>query len=158
MVPAMNLSVAPMRSHEAHEAQNVHKAPETRKLRIMLVEDSVALTEYLRELIAQLPDMELVGVADTQAAALTMLVDLVPEVLILDLHLRTGNGFGVMRGLANIVPPPKVIVLTSFVLPEYRRRALTLGVNVFLDKSCDYRLLTAILNDWAHRTDPPHSA
>jgi DNA-binding NarL/FixJ family response regulator len=138
----MNVPATPAHAPEAHGA---------RELRIMLVEDSAVLAEHLRELIAGLPHMQLLGVADTQSAALAMLADLYPEVLILDLHLREGSGFGVLRAMARMEPPPKVIVLTTYGLPEYRREALKLGVSAFLDKACDYHLLPGILRDWAGR-------
>jgi DNA-binding NarL/FixJ family response regulator len=74
-----------------------------------------------------------------------MLAYTLPQVLILDLQLREGNGFGVLRGMARVDPPPKVVVLTTFGLPEYRRQAEKLGVFAFLDKSSDYHLLPGLL-------------
>ena len=39
-------------------------------LRVLLVEDSKVLTERLSEAIRQIPEVELIGTADTEAAAL----------------------------------------------------------------------------------------
>lgn len=114
-------------------------------LRIVLVEDSAILASHVRELIEQLPGMQLMGIAETQTDAIKMLADVLPQVVILDLHLREGNGFGVLRGMARVDPPPKVVVLTTFGLPEYRRHAQKLGVAAFLDKSSDYHLLPGLL-------------
>ncbi|MGA3157026.1 MAG: response regulator transcription factor [Steroidobacteraceae bacterium] len=124
------------------------KAPVS-ALRIMLVEDSAVLASHVTELIEKLPDMWLTGVADNQQDAIKMLADTLPQVLILDLHLRQGNGFGVLRGMARVDPPPKVVVLTTFGLPEYRRQAEKLGVSAFLDKSSDYHLLPGLLSAMA---------
>jgi DNA-binding NarL/FixJ family response regulator len=124
------------------------KAP-VATLRIMLVEDSAILASHVTELIEKLPDMQLTGVADNQTDAIKMLADTLPQVLILDLHLREGNGFGVLRGMARVDPPPKVVVLTTFGLPEYRRQAQKLGVSAFLDKSSDYHLLPGLLCEMA---------
>lgn len=137
-------------------AAPVDQKDSARALRILVVEDSAVLAELLRELIEKLPNMELLGVADTQQGALDMLAETVPEVLILDLHLREGNGFGVLRGMGNIEPHPKVMVLTTFGQPEYRRQADKLGVNAFLDKASDYHLLPGILNDWARSRAATH--
>jgi DNA-binding NarL/FixJ family response regulator len=123
----------------------------TRELRIMLVEDSEVLASHLGELIERLPHMQLLGVADTQQSALAMMAEILPEVLILDLHLREGTGFGVLRGMTGIEPPPRVMVLTTYGLPQYRQLAWKLGVSAFLDKSSDFHLLPGILRDWAHR-------
>jgi DNA-binding NarL/FixJ family response regulator len=127
-------------------------------LRIMLVEDSAVLASHVTELIEKLPDMELTGVADNQKDAIQMLADTLPQVLILDLHLREGNGFGVLRGMARVDPPPKVVVLTTFGLPEYRRQAEKLGVSAFLDKSSDYHLLPGLLSAMAKSLAAPAAA
>jgi DNA-binding NarL/FixJ family response regulator len=73
-----------------------------------------------------------------------------PDVLILDLHLRTGSGFGVLRALGRGTGPrPKIIILTNFGLPEYRREAESFGVEAFLDKSRDYHRLPTLLSGFA---------
>jgi DNA-binding NarL/FixJ family response regulator len=124
-------------------------------LRIMLVEDSAVLASHVTEMIENLPDMQLTGIADNQKDAIQMLADTRPQVLILDLHLREGNGFGVLRGMARVDPPPKVVVLTTFGLPEYRRQAEKLGVAAFLDKSSDYHLLPGLLSSMAKSLSAP---
>lgn len=126
---------------ESHTASN--------SLRVMLVEDSPVLASHVSEMIEQLPDMHLTGIADNQKDAIKMLADTLPQVLILDLHLREGNGFGVLRGMSRVEPAPKVVVLTTFGLPEYRRQAEKLGVCAFLDKSSDYHLLPGLLSEMA---------
>ena len=73
-----------------------------------------------------------------------------PDVLILDLHLRNGSGFGVLRSLARGTGRrPKIVILTNFGLPEYRREAETFGVEAFLDKSRDYFRLPSLLTGLA---------
>ena len=124
-------------------------------LRIMLVEDSALLASHVTEMIGNLPDMQLTGIVDNQKDAIQMLADTLPQVLILDLHLREGNGFGVLRGMARIDPPPIVVVLTTFGLPEYRRQAEKLGVSAFLDKSSDYHLLPGLLASMAKSLSAP---
>jgi len=126
-------------------------------LRVLLVEDSSLLAARLGELIRRLPDVDLIDTVQTENDAVTRISDVMPDVLILDLHLRTGSGFGVLRSLVRERPErrPKVIILTNFGLPEYRREAESLGVEAFLDKSRDYFRLPALLRDFAReRTHP----
>jgi two-component system, OmpR family, response regulator len=120
-------------------------------LRVLLVEDSSLLAARLAELIRRLPDVDLIDTVQTESDALTQINTAVPDVLILDLHLRSGSGFGVLRSLARdkASQRPKVIILTNFGLPEYRREAETFGVEAFLDKSRDYFRLPALLRDFA---------
>ena len=120
-------------------------------LRVLLVEDSSLLAGRLTELLRRLPDVDLVGTVETESDALNHISASPPHVLILDLHLRSGSGFGVLRGLKRGQPGqrPKVIILTNFGLPEYRREAESLGAEAFLDKSRDYFRLPALLRDFA---------
>jgi two-component system OmpR family response regulator len=122
----------------------------TPTLRVLLVEDSSLLAARLAELIRRLPDVDLIGTVDTEADALTRIAAAAPDVLILDLHLRNGSGFGVLRTLARAARRrPKIVILTNFGLPEYRREAETFGVEAFLDKSRDYFRLPSLLTGFA---------
>jgi DNA-binding NarL/FixJ family response regulator len=126
-------------------------------LRVLLVEDSSLLAARLGELIGRLPDVDLIDTVQTESDALTCISAVMPDVLILDLHLRTGSGFGVLRSLVHVQPElrPKVIILTNFGLPEYRREAESLGVEAFLDKSRDYFRLPSLLRDFARDRSRP---
>ncbi len=116
-------------------------------LRVLLVEDSKVLTERLTEAIRQIPEVELIGTADTEAAAVASVKRDAVDVIILDLHLKQGTGFGVMRALANTQLKPQIIVLTNYDLPEYKNAALALGATHFLDKARDYGRLPEVLHD-----------
>jgi two-component system, OmpR family, response regulator len=128
-------------------------------LRVLLAEDSSLLAARLTELIRRLPDVQLVGTVDSEAAALSHVATETPDVLILDLHLRSGSGFGVLRALARArasTRRPKIIILTNFGLPEYRREAEAFGVEAFLDKSRDYFRLPSLLTDFARERPTAH--
>ena len=116
-------------------------------LRVLLVEDSKVLTERLTEAIKQIADVELVGTADTEAAAVAAVKKDSVDVIILDLHLKQGTGFGVMRALAATQWKPRIVVLTNYDLPEYKNAAIALGATHFLDKARDYGRLPEILHE-----------
>jgi two-component system OmpR family response regulator len=124
-------------------------------VRVLIVEDSAVLAARIAELIGRLPGVSLVDTVSTETEALQRVADAAPEVLILDLHLRRGSGFGVLRSLEQCgVPRPKVIVLTGFDLPEYRRRAESFGVEAFLNKSRDYQRLSGLLTGFVGQHAP----
>lgn len=116
-------------------------------LRVLLVEDSKVLTERLTEAIRQIPQVELIGTADTEATAVAAAKRDSVDVIILDLHLKQGTGFGVMRALATTPLKPRIIVLTNYDLPEYKNAALALGATHFLDKARDYGRLPEVLHE-----------
>jgi DNA-binding NarL/FixJ family response regulator len=124
----------------------------TGALRILLVEDSELLAERLREVLGQIAGVEVVGTVVDEGSAVTMAREGDIHVLILDLQLKQGTGFGVMRSLG--ADRPAIIVFTNYALPEYRRRAEQLGVEYFLNKSLDFERLPEVIRTLA-RT--PHA-
>lgn len=116
-------------------------------LRILLVEDSELLAERLRELLGQIAGVEVVGTVRDERAAVAMTKEGDIHVLILDLQLKNGTGFGVLRSLGE--DRPAVIVFTNYALPEYRRRAEQLGVEYFLNKSLDFERLPEVIRTLA---------
>jgi len=124
-------------------------------VRVLLVEDSGVLAGRIGELIHRLPRIDLIGTVDTEAEAVERIATSAPDVLILDLHLRDGSGFGVLRSLERAATRrPKIIILTGFDLPQYRREAETLGADAFLNKSRDYHRLPVLLSSYAAQHGP----
>ena len=114
-------------------------------LRVLLVEDSRVLAERLRESLDTLDNIEVVGLVADETAAVAAVRDQRPDVIILDLQLKEGTGFGVMQRLGEM--RPVIIVFTNYMLPEYQRIASSLGVQHFLNKSIDYERLPQLLQE-----------
>jgi two-component system OmpR family response regulator len=116
-------------------------------LRVLLVEDSHVLIERLTEAIHEMVDLKLICIVDTEAAAVAVVNREPVDVIILDLHLRQGSGFGVMRALTATQMKPRIVVLTNYDLPEYKNAAFALGATHFLDKARDYGRLPEVLQE-----------
>jgi len=103
----------------------------------------VLLAERLQEVLSQIAGVEVVGTVADEGSAVAMTRDGDIHVLILDLQLRHGTGFGVLRSLGD--DRPAVIVFTNYALPEYRRRAEQLGAEYFLNKSLEFERLPELI-------------
>jgi DNA-binding NarL/FixJ family response regulator len=112
---------------------------------VLLVEDSRVLAERLRETLDTLENVEVVGSVDDESSAVAAARDHDVDVIILDLQLKEGTGFGVLQRLGKT--RPTVIVFTNYMLPEYQRLARTLGVEHYLDKAMDYERLPQIIQE-----------
>jgi DNA-binding NarL/FixJ family response regulator len=118
----------------------------SRNLSVLLVEDSRVLAERLRETLLSVPGVQLAGTVDSEADAVAALQRHPVDVVLLDLHLRQGTGFGVLRAIpAGAAGKVVVIVLTNYDLAEYRRAAAALGARHFLDKLRDFDRLPTLL-------------
>lgn len=114
-------------------------------LRVLLVEDSKLLAERLLELLGTIPGTRTLGVVASEKEAILAVRDMLPDVLILDLHLKQGTGFGVLKAMHSLDKYPTVVVLTNYALPQYRTQATTLGAQYFLDKSCEFDRLPEVM-------------
>lgn len=114
-------------------------------LRVLLVEDSALLVQRIAEMVGDLPYVVIAATADTEAEALALLAGGDIDVIILDLQLHGGSGFGVLRELRRLPGRPRVIVFTNLYIAAYREGAFALGASYFLDKSRDYDRLPAVL-------------
>jgi DNA-binding NarL/FixJ family response regulator len=108
------------------------------------------LAERLSEAIAQLPHFELTDVVDSEAHALHVIRRRRIDIVLLDLQLRQGTGFGVLRALSSLHRRPLVVILTNHDLPEYHAAALELGVTEFLDKARAFNRLPEVLQELSH--------
>ena len=116
-------------------------------LRIALVESSPLLRARLKEAFAVIPDLAVVGTAETESEARSMLATVDWDVVVLDLQLREGTGIGVLRMLA--ATPREagqvIIVATHFTFPQYRKIAEELGAGYFFDKAREYYRVRDVL-------------
>ena len=118
-------------------------------LKVLLVEDSPILADRLRELIDQLSDIELVDTVDNEKSAVQAATGGRVDAIILDLHLRQGTGFGVLRSIKGATPMPVVVVLTNYALAQYQREARLLGARYFLDKAREFERIPQVLQEIA---------
>jgi len=118
-------------------------------LRVLLVEDSSLICGLITRIINDVPGVRVVESVASERDAIEVVGRLDVDVVILDLQLRKGTGFGVLRALRDMPKKPIVVVLTNFAIRSYRETALALGARNFLDKSRDYDRLPAILTEIA---------
>jgi DNA-binding NarL/FixJ family response regulator len=127
-----------------------------KELGVLLVEDSPRIAERLREILLQESGVRVLATVQDQTSAIRALAELPVDLLILDLQLKTGTGFGVLESLGE--RRPATIVMTNYALPQYRERARQLGVDHFLNKAMDFERLPGILAQLRAAGQPVDSA
>jgi len=118
-------------------------------LQVLLVEDSTVICNLIANIVNNVAGVSVAESVGSEADAIEAVNHGNVDVVILDLQLRTGTGFGVLRAMRKMVRRPAVVVLTNFALSTYRESALALGARHFLDKSRDYERLPGILSELA---------
>ena len=106
---------------------------------IFIVEDSALVRERLLELLGEVPESHVVGVAAGADEAIEEILAERPDVVLLDLSLAQGSGFDVLRAVHEAAPEIDVYMLSSFATEPYRRLAARLGARDFFDKSSEFQ-------------------
>jgi CheY-like chemotaxis protein len=116
--------------------------------RILLIEDSAALSHRLVELLSEPGRLAVAAQAATQDDALARLKEALYEVLVVDIELAQGNGVAVIRQARQLYPPdcqPLIVVLTNYASDFVRDHCFAAGADYFLDKMRDIAMLKSIV-------------
>jgi DNA-binding NarL/FixJ family response regulator len=113
-------------------------------MKVFLVEDAPLLRERLIELIASVGASN-VGHAEGAQEAIQAILAATPDVVVLDLHLKEGSGFDVLRAVRKAAPTIAFFVLTNYPHDGYRASAERLGARGFFDKSSEFNKLREAL-------------
>ena len=104
------------------------------KKRILIVDDHPMMRDGLRQLIANEADLEVVGEADDVNEALAETEKLKPDIAIVDITLRSGNGLDLIKDLQIRAPETAVLVLSMHDESLYAERVLKAGGRGYIMK------------------------
>jgi len=103
-------------------------------LTVLLVDDTAAIRRSLRFFIEAETDLTICGEADNGRAAIEMVRELHPDVVLMDLSMPVMNGLEAAREIGIIAPETHIFMLTLYAYPELVREAKKLGVRRVISK------------------------
>lgn len=104
-------------------------------IRVAIVDDHAIVRQGLRLLLQSALDVEIVGEAADGTAALRMVRETHPDVLVLDLLMPGMDGVGVLRALRQEGLPARVLVLTSSLEDRLLHEAVEAGADGYFLKA-----------------------
>ncbi len=107
--------------------------PDTRPIRVLLVDDHHLLTDSLARLLDAEPDIEVVGVAGTVAEA-KRLSSRRMDVVLMDYRLPDGTGAEATRHVKRRWPGARVVMLTAVQNDETVLESIQAGADGYLTK------------------------
>jgi DNA-binding NarL/FixJ family response regulator len=117
----------------------------------ILIEDSATIRESLIPALAEVADVDVVAVAETAAEGIAAIESLADRwrLAVVDLFLREGNGFEVLRAGRSRATHQRMVVLTNFATPDIRRRVSDSGADAVFDKSTELDLFFELCRGYA---------
>jgi len=120
-------------------------------LRVFIADDSPPVAEMLTELIHAPGKIDVIGVADTEAGTIESIRSMKPDVVVLDLQLKSGTGTNVIRAVrANKdLARVRLMVTSNHASPQMRAGCLELGADDYFDKVKEIAALAARISQLA---------
>lgn len=108
-------------------------------LPIFLVEDDPVIREQLIAALDDISDAQVVASVATEKDAFLWLKSHAGQwhLVVLDLYLAEGTGFGILEGMGDPHERDQVIVLTNSATAANRARCMTLGAHEVFDKTTE---------------------
>jgi NarL family two-component system response regulator LiaR len=103
-------------------------------IRVMLVDDHAMVRKGLVTFLKIFDDLQLVGEAESGAAALKLCAEVSPDVILMDMVMPDMNGAAATRAIRQQFPQVQVIALTSFKEGDLVKNALEAGAIGYLLK------------------------
>lgn len=112
--------------------------------RILVVDDEMLAVRRLNLLLQTIPQAQVIGEASSCGEAYSKISELRPDIVLLDIKMRDGNGFDVVESITRLPNPPVVIFVTAY--DQFATQAFDTAVADYLLKPVERdRLLRALV-------------
>jgi DNA-binding NarL/FixJ family response regulator len=108
--------------------------PVAKPARVFIVDDHPLVREGLTALFAGQPDLEVCGEADDLAPALDLVKAKKPDVVVVDVSLKSGSGIDLIKQLKARDADCKILVSSMYDESLYAERALRAGAMGYINK------------------------
>jgi DNA-binding NarL/FixJ family response regulator len=103
-------------------------------VRVLIVDDNPVAREGLAVRLATSADVEVCGEAEDVPGALALLASTRPDVAIIDISLKNGNGLDLIRRIRDRHDAVRILVWSMYPENLYAERALRAGAQGYLNK------------------------
>ena len=121
------------------------------QISVMIVDDHEVVRKGIRAYLESTSEFKVVGEASSGQEAIQLVVDLVPDVILMDLMMPGMDGIQATRQIKKISPRSQIVVLTSFHEDSHIFPALRAGANSYILKDVKMEDLAEALQRAARR-------
>jgi DNA-binding NarL/FixJ family response regulator len=110
-------------------------------IRVLIADDQALVRGGFRSILEGQPDIEVVGETEDGAETIDAVLELAPDVVLMDIRMPELDGIEATRSLVARGSTSRVLVLTTFDVDEYVYEAMKAGASGFLLKTAPPRQL-----------------
>jgi DNA-binding NarL/FixJ family response regulator len=105
-------------------------------IRIVLIDDHELVRTGFRMILAQQPDIEVVGEASDGEHGLALLRKLQPDLALVDVHMPGVSGIEVTERVRKLKLKTRIVIVTMVSEAPFPRRLLEAGASGYITKTC----------------------
>ncbi len=103
-------------------------------IKILIADDHGVIRAGLRALLAEFPELSVVGEASDGSEAIAKVLELKPDIVLMDLSMPTIGGIEATRQLAQIAPHVRVLILTVHEDESLLKEVIRMGASGYIIK------------------------
>lgn len=130
----MQEAVVPFHGVQGRHLPLEHPDARSRRLRVILADDSPFARNALADLVLADPSLELVGVAGDADEAIELAASERPDVAVVDVRMPGGGGPRAARGIRRRAPQTRILVLSAYGDRETVLSMIGAGIDAYVEK------------------------
>lgn len=124
----------------------------SKRIRVLVIEHNQILLEGLCQLLSELPDMDLAGVANSSLAGLALFEQKRPTVTIIDLDLPDATAATLVQRIRQIEKTAPILILTAYELGPAAIKAVAAGASAVIAKNQIAAMLAPLIRSVSRST------
>jgi two-component system response regulator (stage 0 sporulation protein A) len=130
----------------------------TAKTRVVVIDDNPHIREIMTSFIGMQEDMEVAGVAGDGIKGKELILNVQPDVVLLDMVMPQMDGLGVLEQLnqSSLAHLPSIICLSAVGQEELIRRAIDLGAKYYMIKPFDFEMILSRIRELSGTPQQSH--
>lgn len=115
-------------------------------VKVLIVEDHPAMGYGTKTILEQMPNIEVVGIAESGIKGVDMVAQYQPEIIFLDMNLPDKSGKEVAKIIKEKYPKKHIIIFTAYNYVPYVNDLINIGVSGVMLKSATPKQLLRMID------------
>lgn len=117
-------------------------------MKVLIVDDSKIIRDRIAEMISENGNKPCIAETDCKNEAIKLFNQFHPDIVILDIHLKNGNGIHLLKNIKKTKPNIIVVILSTYPSSIYQKICKDLGADFFFDKAYEFDRIQEVLNNF----------
>jgi DNA-binding NarL/FixJ family response regulator len=116
-------------------------------MKIVIADDSALWRDRIKSILIDINEVIVVGEAENGTNALQLISEKEPDLAIIDIRMPEMNGIELLKKIRELKMKVKIIILTNYPYPQYKKRCFEVGADYFLSKIEDFEEINVVINN-----------